>query len=221
MRTSRLIALMVGAAVLVGACGSAPATQVPTTAPSIAPEPTPTPNPQLHDPASLGAILSALQVAGLTMTPNSADAQSGEMVERLHLTYDGWPLTLTAYTSSRTLASQSGFNPKSRPGIGDPPFAVAGLNILVEFGANIHDGSPAVPDSQYAVAFEKVVLALSPLIGPLRQQSSSPVALPTPVPTPTASPLPSPSGASPKASTKPKVTPKPKATPKPKVTPRP
>ena len=214
MRTSRLIALMVGAAVLVSACGSTPATPIPTSAPSIAAVPTPTPDPQLHDPASLGAILSALQVAGLSMTANSADARSGDMVERLHLTYDGWPLTLTAYTSSRTLASQSGFNPKARPGIGDPPFALAGLNILVEFGSNIHDGSPAVPDPQYAVAFEKVVLALNPLIGPLRQESSSPVALPTPVPAPTASPAPSPSGGSPKPSSKPKPKPTPSAKPK-------
>jgi hypothetical protein len=217
MGTSRLIALMVGAAIVASACGSTPATPVPTSAPSVAAGPVITPNPQLHDPASLGAILGALQAAGLTMTPNAADAGSGGMVERLHLTYDGWPLTLTEYTSARTLGSESGFNSKVRPSLGDPPFALAGLNILVEFGANIHEGSPAVPDPQFGAAFEKIVLALNPLIGPLRQESSSPVALPTPVPSPTASPAPLPSGpgASPKATPKPKVTPKPKKTTKP------
>ena len=218
MRTSRLIALMIGAAVLASACGSTPATPVPTTAASTAPIPTATPNPQLHDPASVNDVLGALQKGGLALTANSADARSGNMMERLHLTYVGWPLTITEYSSARTLASESGFNPKVRPVVGDPPFAVAGLNILIEFGSNTQNGSPSVPEPQYATAFEKLVLVVDPLIGPLRQQSVTPVQLPAPTPGPTASPTASPtSSAKPtsKPTAKPTVKPKPKPTAKP------
>lgn len=218
MRTSRIIALMIGAALVVGACGSTPATPNPTTATSLPPIPTPTSNPQLSDPASVGDVLAALQNAGLSMTANSADARSGNMVERLHLTYDGWPLTLTQYSSARTLTSESGFNPKGRPVNGQTPFALAGLNILIEFGPNVQNGSPSVPDPQYATAFERIVVIVNPLIGPLRQQSVTPVALPTPTPGPTASAAPSLSAADPKPSTKP--TPKPTPKPKPKPTPK-
>ena len=216
MRTSRLIALMIGAAVLASACGSTPATPLPTIASSTAPNPTPTPNPQLHDPASINDVLGALQKASLGITANSADAQSGNMVERLHLTYLGWPLTLTGYSSARTLASESGFNPKVRPVEGNAPFAVAGLNILIEFGPNTQNGSPSVPASIYATAFEKLVLVVNPLIGPLRQQSVTPVQLPTPTPGPTASPLAASPAPSAQPSTKPSTKPKPKPSVKPK-----
>ncbi|MGH2513313.1 MAG: hypothetical protein ACRDGQ_11560 [Candidatus Limnocylindrales bacterium] len=194
MRTSRLIALMVGAALLAAACGSTPATVVPSVA-TAAPSPTPTPDPQLHDPASVDVVLSALQQAGLALTPNSADARTGNVIERLHLTYAGWPLTLSQYSSSRTLASESGFNPKVKPAVGQPPFILAGLNVLIVYGSNTQNGSPAVPDPQFVSAFQRLVDVVAPLIGPLRQQSVTPVALPTPMPT--ASPTPGPSASTP------------------------
>jgi hypothetical protein len=217
MRTSRIIALMFGAALVAGACGSTPATANPTIAASLPPVPTPTPNPQLSDPASIGDVLAALQKAGLSMTSNSADAGSGDMVERLHLTYVGWPLTVTEYSSARTLASESGFNPKGRLVNGDTPFAVAGLNILIQFGPKTQNGSPSVPDPQYGTAFEQLVLVVNPLIGPLRQESVTPVALPTPTPGPSVSaPAPSPGSASPRPTARPKPTAKPKPKPTPK-----
>jgi hypothetical protein len=211
MRNHRLLALALGAALVAAACGSTPATVAPSATPVA---PTPTPNPHLTDPASVDVVYNALTKAGLQISANSADAGTGAMVKRLHLTYNAWPLVLTQYTSAKTLASSSGFNPKAKLVLGDPPFALAGLNILVEYGSSTQNGPPAPPDPQFVAAFQQLVQVIDPLLGPLQQRSVTPVVLPTPTPGPTASPG---------ASSSPKATPKPKPTkkPKPKPTPKP
>ncbi len=137
------------------------------------------------------------------------------MVKRLHLTYDAWPLVLTQYTSAKTLVSESGFNPKAKPVLGNPPFALAGLNILIEYGSSTQNGPPAAPSAQFVSAFQQLVQIVDPLIGPLQQRSVTAVVLPTPTPAPSASALPHPSASPGKASPKPTAKPKPKPTPKP------
>jgi hypothetical protein len=207
MRNHRLLALALGAALLAAACGSTPATVAPSATPVA---PTPTPNPHLSDPASVDDLYNALLKGSLQISANSADAGSGTMVKRLHLTYDAWPLVLTEYTSAKTLLSGSGFNPKAKPAFGDPPFALAGLNILIEYGSNTQNGPPAAPDPRFVTAFQQLVQIVDPLLGPLQQRSVTAVALPTPTPAPSVS-----------ASPKPSVTPKTKPTKKPKPTPKP
>jgi hypothetical protein len=213
MRDRRLFAMLLSFAVLAAACGGSPATVVPS-AGTPAP-PTATPNPHLTDPASVDDIYNALTKAGLQISPNSADAGTGGMVKRLHLTFQAWPLVLTSYTSAKALVADSGFNPKAKPILGDPPFALAGLNILIEYGSSTQNGPPAAPGPEFITAFEQIVAVVDPLIGPLQQQSVTAVPLPTPTPAPTASP-----GSSPSASPG-KPTPKPTAKPKPKPTPKP
>ena len=209
MRDRRLFAMLLSVALLAAACGGSPATAAPATA-TPAP-PTATPNPHLTDPASVDDIYNALTKAGLQISPNSADAGTGGMVKRLHLTFQAWPLVLTSYTNAKALVSTSGFNPKAKPVLGDPPFAVAGLNILIEYGSSTQNGPPAAPGPAFITAFEQIVAVVDPLIGPLQQQSVTAVPLPTPTPAPTASP-----GTSPSASPgKPTPKPKPKPTPKP------
>ena len=212
MRNHRLLALALGAALLAAACGSSPATVAPTVPP---PPPTATPNPHLTDPASVDVVYNALMKAGLQITANSADATTGAMVKRLHLTYDAWPLVLTQYTSAKTLVLESGFNPKAKPVLGNPPFALAGLNILIEYGSSTQNGPPAAPSAQFVSAFQQLVQIVDPLIGPLQQRSVTPVVLPTPTPAPSASAPPHPSASPGKPSPKPTAKPKPKPTPKP------
>ncbi len=207
MRNHRLLALALGAALL-AACGSTPATAIPTL--SLAP-PTATPNPHLTDPASVDTVYNALVNAGLQLSANSADAGTGAMVKRLHLTFHALPLVLTQYTSAKTLVSASGFNPKAKPVLGDPPFALAGLNILIEYGSSTQNGPPAAPDAQFVSAFQQIVSIVDPLLGPLQQRSVTPVALPTPTPAPSVSTVP----ASAKPTAKPTAKPKPKPTKKP------
>ncbi len=206
MRIDRLLALALGAALLAAACGSTPATAVPSAPPAA---PTPTLNPHLSDPASVDVVYNALLKASLQISANSADAGSGAMVKRLHLTYNAWPLVLTEFTSAKALVSGSGFNPKAKPVLGDPPFALAGLNILIEYGPNTQNGPPAAPDPQFVSSFQQLVQIVDPLIGPLQQRSVTTVALPTPTPAPSvsASPKPTASPGKPKPTKKP--TPKP------------
>ena len=212
MRNHRLLALALGAALLAAACGSTPATVAPTVTP---PPPTATPNPHLTDPASVDVVYNALVRAGLQISANSADTGTGAMIKRYHLTYDAWPLVLTEYTSAKTLVSESGFNPKAKPVLGNPPFALAGLNILIEYGSSTQNGPPAAPSAQFVSAFQQLVAIVDPLIGPLHQRSVTPVVLPTPTPPPSASPAPHPSASPGKPTPRPTAKPRPKPTPKP------
>ena len=212
MRNHRLLALALGAALLAAACGSTPATVAPTVTP---PPPTATPNPHLTDPASVDVVYNALVRAGLQISANSADTGTGAMIKRYHLTYDAWPLVLTQYTSAKTLVSESGFNPKAKPVLGNPPFALAGLNILIEYGSSTQNGPPAAPSAQFVSAFQQLVALVDPLIGPLQQRSVTPVVLPTPTPPPSASPAPHPSASPGKPTPRPTAKPRPKPTPKP------
>jgi hypothetical protein len=216
MRNRGFFAVTLGAALLLAACGSSPATAIPSATP---PPPTPTPNPHLSDPASVDVVYTALQKAGLQITANSADAGSGGMVKRLHLVYDTWPLVLTEYTSAKTLLAGSGFNPKAKPVLGDPPYALVGLNILIEYGSSTQNGPPAAPGPQFVTSFERLVQVVNPLISPLQQRSVTPVPLPAPTPAPSASAKPAPSGSPGKPKTTPKPKPKPKPTPTPKKKP--
>lgn len=209
MRNHRFVAFALGAALLAAACGSTPATVIPTSTPV---PPTPTPNPHLSDPASVDVVYNALVAAGLQISANSADDTTGAMVKRLHLTFDAWPLVLTQYTSAKTLVSESGFNPKAAPILGDPPYALVGLNILIEYGSSTQNGPPAAPAPEFVAAFEQLVQVVNPLLGPLQQRSVTPVPLPTPTPAPSIASPPAPSN----SPGKPTPKPKPKPTPKPK-----
>ncbi len=207
MRNSRLSALVLGAALLAAACGSTPASATPSITPA---PPTATPNPHLSEPASVDAVYNALIKAGLQISPNSADTGTGGgMVKRLHLTYQAWPLVLTEFTSGKALLATTGFNPKARPVLGDPPYAIVGLNILMEYGSSTQNGPPAAPAPQFVTAIAQIVAVLDPLIGPLQQRSVTPTSLPTPTPAPTLAPTPTPAPSGGKPTAKPTTKPKP------------
>ena len=128
------------------------------TPPPPTPAPTPTPDPHLSAPVSVDLLYSKLKKAGLTLYTNTADAgQDGEPRKRLNLTYEGWPLTIAAYSSSEALIRSTGFDPAIRPGDGDPPYTVVGENILVQYGPTVVNRPPEAPEPRWAAAAAKLV----------------------------------------------------------------
>lgn len=184
------LALLFGvlAASLTG-CGSAP-TPAPTARPTAAP--TPTPNPHLADPATADAVYRGLAAAGLSISANTAvsGGPGGEPRTTISATYAGWPLLLSEYSSRAALDAAVG-SLAGPPGQGRPPYAFAGLNILVLYGPMQQLYSPSAPAGPFRTAAAALVDALDPLVGPLRQQAVVAVPLPSAAPRP-ASPTPPP-----------------------------
>ncbi len=151
-----------------------------TPTPAPVPPPTPTPNPHLSPPVSVDQLYNKLKKAGLTLYLNTADAGvDGEPRKRLNLTYEGWPLLIAEYSSAGALARETGFDPGKRPGDGDPAYAIVGENILVQYGLTVVNKPPTAPAARWTDAATRLVAVLDPLLGPLRQSSLVPLALPT------------------------------------------
>lgn len=174
-------AVVLGLAMLVGACGGS--TPTPTPQPTVVP--TPTPDPHLTEPVSAGRIQQALQKAGFAITANSADAgvQGAEPRTTLNLTYESWPLLIVEYSSTAALQTSTGFDPKRKLVLGEPPFEFAALNLLIQYGPHTSNGAPTAPEPRFVDAARRLVAVLDPLIGPLRERAVAPVPLPTAIPT--------------------------------------
>ncbi len=187
--TAALAGTVIAATVLAG-CGSTP---TPSPSPRPSPPPTPTPNPHLSEPASADAIFRALGAAGLRIVSNNAVAggPGDEPRLRINATYASWPLVIEEYSSSAALRKNAPFRPGSRPSIGEAPFNLAGLNILVEFGPHAKNRNEPPPEPAFRAAAVALIEALDPLIGPLAQMSIEPLPLPTLTPQPGASAAPS------------------------------
>ncbi len=180
------------ATALVVACGGG---AVPSTGPSGSSAPLVTAVPHLVEPASVDDVIRKLVSAGLRLTPNTASVgATGEPVKRVNATYGSWPLVLTQYSTSEALREVAEFDPSRRPALGESPYILAGLNILLEFGPHsTNDRTPAPPSENQKAAAEALVAVLDPLIGPLEQRSSFPLDLPGNAPAPPpATPDPSP-----------------------------
>jgi hypothetical protein len=185
------VGLVLAIAVVVVACGGGP---TPSPSAVAIPSPTRTPDPHLTEPASINAIFSKLDSAGLKVKANNADQPpSGEPRKRINATYAGWPLILSEYSSSAALRSGGRFDPSKKPAADDPPYAFAGLNILVEYGPRT-PGPDAAPEQRFHSAAIALILVLDPLVGPLQQRSVDPLPLRgASSPAPSAAPSPSPS----------------------------
>jgi hypothetical protein len=183
------------AALLLAGCGTAP---TPSPSPPPPPSPTPTPNPHLAEPASADAVFRALGAAGLRIVSNNAVSgpPGGEPRLRINATYANWPLVIHEYSSSAALRAHASFRPGGRPAIGEAPFNLAGLNVLVEFGPHAKNRNEPPPEPAFRDAAVALIAALDPLIGPLEQMSIEPLPLPTLTPQPgtSASPSPTPAG---------------------------
>lgn len=162
-------------ALALAACGGGAASPSPT------PEPTPvvTPDPHLTDPVDVDELYIKLQVADLDITANTASAgPGGEPIKRINATYAGWPLIVSAYSSAEALLATANFDPGQPPVRGQAPYALAGLNILVEYGPRTANEAVTEPDAAHRAAALALVDVLDPLLGPLAQQSLEPLRIP-------------------------------------------
>jgi hypothetical protein len=163
--------------VLVVGCGAEAA---PSPTPTPDRRPTPTPDPHLTEPVAVDDIFRALTAAGLRVVPNNAGSDpSGEPVKRINATLEGWPLILAGYSSSAALLASTGFTNGAPPAAGEPPYTLVGLNILVGYGPSRTAETPGRAEERFKTAAERIVEVLDPLLGPLGQSSSDPVAIPS------------------------------------------
>lgn len=180
-------------ALITAGCAAAPPVSAPPT-----PRPTPlvTPDPHLTAPARVDDVFRSLRAAGLSVTANNASAPGGTMTKRISATFGGWPLTMSEFLSVEAL-TEAGWQPGSAPVPGQVPYALAGLNILIEFGPRAtNDGTLAVADPQRLAALVDLIAALDPVIGPLSQRSVEAMPLPTTTPRPSEASPSRPSGGS-------------------------
>ena len=139
-RGVRSLAVIALVAVATSACGSPP----PSASPVAVATPLITPDPHLADPTTADVVFRALGSGGLRITAtNAASGTDGdEPVKRINASYLGWPLIVSQYSSSAALhKATAGWQPGDRPGQGEPPIALTGLNILVT-GARRRAPSP-------------------------------------------------------------------------------
>jgi hypothetical protein len=174
-RGARSAAALVVAAVLIAACGGAR----PSAAPTAAPTPLITPNPHLPTPATAQQVFTGLGKAGLRITANTASlgAEGSDVVTKIYATYLGWPFDVTQYRSTSALTKVTEWPAGEAPGSGEPPIALAGMNILITWGPTASGAKPGKPDSRQSDGLRALVSALDPLLSPLRARASVPVAI--------------------------------------------
>lgn len=170
---------------VVAACGSPPASPPPAT-----PVPTPlaTPNPQMTDPASADALFTAMVSAGMPISANNAVAGK-DPVKQINATYLDRPMRISEYKSAASLAKARPWKAGVPPGKKEPPVAIIGLNILIEWGTATA-AVPAALDEAQVKAMNELLQVVNPYIGPLRVRTTTSLTVPvaTPAPTPKASP---------------------------------
>lgn len=162
----RLTVTLVAAIVAVGACAGA----APTPAPTVRPTPVITPDPHLGDPTTADEVLRGLGKAGLDVVANNADAGSGPLVRRINATYLGWPLLVSEFRSSQDLETATAWEAGERPGQGQPPITIAGLNILIEWGPTTGP-APEEPAGPQVDGLLQLATTLDRLISPLRTKA--------------------------------------------------
>ena len=114
------------------------------------------------------------------MTPNTAATGTPEdaVVSRINATYHDWPLDVIEFRSSADVAeATTGWVDDGVPGRGDPPVAIAGLNILVTWGPRTAGREPSAPDAAKSAALDELVAAMEPLLSPLRARAVLPIRL--------------------------------------------
>ena len=164
-----MAAIFVASALLVAACASPPP---PSASPTVRPTPIITPDPHLADPTTADAVYLALGAAGLRMTANNAasGADDSPLVKRINATFLGWPLAVSQYRTTAALEQRTDWAPDARPSQGEVPVAIAGLNVLIEWGPTT-GAEPRAPSGKQVQGLRDLATALDVLLSPLRVRS--------------------------------------------------
>lgn len=183
-------------AVLAVGCGPAAAA---STAPTTAPTPVVTPDPHLTEPVTADQVFLALGAAKLGIVANNATAGGGnpDIVKLINADISSWPLRIIEFRSSAALQKSLGWKAGVAPAGDEPPYAIAGLNVLIQYGP-ISAARPTPPPAARQQLAAAIVAALDPLLWPLAQHSIQAIPSRTPAPpgpTSSASPPQSPSKA--------------------------
>jgi len=181
------------AVTLLAACSPAAAQSAPPTPTAT---PSPTPDPHLSEPVTADQIFRALALAKTGIVANNANSGNGNknIVKQINADIGSWPLRITEYTSSATRAKSIAWK-GSAPVRNQAPYAVAGLNVVVEFGPINKAGAPVAADPARAKHAEAIVAALDPLLWPLAQHSVVMIPARSAVPAASAAPVKAPSKA--------------------------
>jgi hypothetical protein len=159
--------------VIAAACGSsAPPSVAP---PTSAPTPVITPDPHLTEPATADQIFNAIRVGKLPLSVNNATAGGPDspVVKQINAQVANWPLIITQYRSATALRDALKWDPAGGPQQGDPPYAWAGMNVLIAFGPVT--GVPAAPDASRQEQAKALVSLIDPLLWPMEQRSIAPI----------------------------------------------
>ena len=155
---------------ILGGCGPAAAASA---SPTPVATPVATPDPHLKDPVTADQLYQALSAGHLTLYPNNATKGPAPVVKRINLDLDGWPLRITAYDSAASMQRVRAWKTSDGMRRGDPPYAFAALNILIEFGPMNPAAVPALSDSNHQADAAAMVAILDPLLWPIEQHSVS------------------------------------------------
>ena len=172
-RAAACLAALVGVALVASACSSPP----PSVAPTVAPTPVPSRSLHLGLTATVQDVFNGLGRAGLDITANTAmTGQDGsDVVRKIFATYLDWPLDVTEYRSASALRKVTKWAAGDGPGLGEPPVAIAGSNILITWGPMNAAAKPRVPDAHQIDGLRDLVKALDVMLSPLKARTVVPV----------------------------------------------
>jgi hypothetical protein len=172
-RAVRTVAALAATGLLALACSGAS----PSGSPSAAPTPLITPNPHLPSPATAKQVFAGLGKAGLPITANTATLgpDGGDVVTKIYATYLGWPLDVIEFRSAKALTKAIAWPDGEAPGKGEPPIAIAGVNILITWGPTRSGHNPTKLDARQTDALTHLVTAADLLLAPLKTRTVVPV----------------------------------------------
>ena len=114
------------------------------------PDPARDAEPASAEPRDREQVFAGFDKAGLPITANTATLgpDGGDIVTKIYATYLGWPLDVTEFRSATALSKAVAWADGEEPGNGEPPIALAGVNILITWGparSGAHAGEAECP----------------------------------------------------------------------------